>query len=146
MREAIEASGLADVLTCEPASWPSSPDAYDLAHVQWCERIESYFKDADVQATRGRVAKIVAIYVKTLVVVGGHDDQPLAGVAHPPVDRMLLQALARVDAFPKASRALWRRTVWTKLDPDGYAEVISSLRAASDGGPLWALEEYWGAA
>ena len=143
--EAVAASGVASTLAASPKRWPTTADVYDRAHATWCDQAREFLED---QGTRdvswGRVAKVMAIYVKTMVVIGGYDDHAMAIVAHPPVDRLLLQALARDESSPRDQRALWRRTKWTQLDQEGYDEIIDSLRVACAGEPFWCLEAYWG--
>lgn len=103
-------------------------------------------------ATFGHAAKAVAIYLKTIVVCGGHDQTPLARIAHPPIDRILLRTLARDRKFPfplkaqalEKARKLWRHTNWTEMDRVIYDEVIESLREAGlDEGGFWRVERWW---
>ena len=95
-------------------------------------------------ATFGRAAKLVAIYLKTLLVCGGRDRTPLARVAHPPIDRVLLKALSRERRFPASARALWRDTNWTAMDADAYNRIIASLREVGlDADGFWRAERWW---
>ena len=89
------------------------------------------------------MAKIIAIYVKTMVVVGGHHKSPLARVAHPPIDAILLKALAKLT-LPPSLRTICRNTAWTKLDEKSYFELINDLRDAglAEFG-FWQVERHW---
>jgi len=145
VRQALEASELPATLSNAVSHWPSTPSELDAAHTQWCSQILDALHGAGVtSASFGRAAKIVAIYLKTRVVCGGHAERPLGRLAHPPIDRVLLKALAREPGFSKTSRALWRRTRWTELDAAGYAEVIQSLRDEGlDEDGFWRVERWW---
>ncbi|MDP2313445.1 MAG: hypothetical protein Q8P41_11105 [Pseudomonadota bacterium] len=144
-RVALDASDLPELLRGPADRWPSNAAEFDRAHRAWCGAIVSslHASGAD-DATFGRAAKVVAIYLKTLIVCGGRERTPLARVAHPPIDRVLLGRLARDKRFPAEVRAMWDRTNWTTLGVDAYDEVIASLRAvglAADG--FWRAEEWW---
>ena len=104
-----------------------------------------FLKSSGVQeATYGRAAKMVAIYLKTRVVCSLDHESPLRELAHPPIDWVLLKALAADDSFSKAHRALWRQTKWTRLDAPAYARVIESLRVEGlDSGGFWRVEKWW---
>jgi hypothetical protein len=145
IREALEASALPAVIDSPSSSWPTTSHALDAAHRKWCEQVLASLHQAGVsKATFGRAAKIVAIYLKTRVVCGGHLESPLGRLAHPPIDRVLLQALAKEPSFSKENRSLWRRTSWTELDRAGYAEVIRSLQAENlDQDGFWRVEKWW---
>ncbi len=143
---AIEACGVrADVHP--QVEW--SPDAaeFDRAHVEWCRRIVVSLREGNLthdNATFGRAAKLVAVYLKSMVVLAGRHETPLGRVLHPPIDSILLRALAEdVATFREGSRQLWRRTRWTKLDEAGYAEIIQSLRAEGLDDPFWEMERHW---
>ena len=96
-------------------------------------------------ATFGRAAKLIAIYLKSMVVLAGRHETPLGRTLHPPIDSILLTALADDEdaGFRDASRQLWRRTRWTKLDETDYAEIIQSMRTERLDDPFWGIERYW---
>ena len=145
MRIALEDSALPGVLLGPPQRWPQSAAEYDRAHSRWCGDVVSSLHGQGVEtATYGRAAKLVAVYVKAMIVCGGEAESALGQVAHPPIDRLLLQALARQSCFPSQLRQEWRRTSWTTLDVDGYDEVILSLREAGlDYQGFWRAERWW---
>lgn len=144
-RAALEASELPVLLRADAGQWPTSPPAFDRAHRGWCAAAVSSLHDQGVtDATFGRAAKLVAIYLKTLLVCGGLDRTSFARVAHPPIDRVLLKALSRERRFPASARALWRATNWTAMDADAYDRIIGSLREAGlDGDGFWRVERWW---
>jgi hypothetical protein len=81
------------------------------------------------KATYGRAAKIIAIYIKTAVII--RDSQCiLSRLAHPPIDSILLQNL---DI---------KGITWTRLSEDEYFNLIYKLRALNFE-YFWELEKYW---
>ena len=145
VRLALESSSLPDLIAGPPEAWPRTADDFDEAHLTWCAAVlDSLHAQGVHEATFGRAAKIVAIYLKTLVVCGGQSTSALAQVAHPPVDRVLLQALARDPQFPSAVRSEWRRTSWTALGEAEYSALVAQLRAVGlDSGGFWRAERWW---
>jgi hypothetical protein len=79
-----------------------------------------------------------------MVVTGAPSDVPFARLAHPPVDRVLLQALSRDTAFAAAHLRLWRETRWTQLSEEEYFTIIGTFREEGlDRPALWQIERYW---
>ena len=145
IRQALEASELPGLLAADPASWPRTTDEFEALHARWCSQIVQALNEAGVDgATYGRAAKVVAIYLKTRVVCGGQASSDLGRLAHPPIDSILLKALAKEVGFSPAARKLWRETRWTQLDAAGYSEVIASLRSEGlDGDGFGRVERWW---
>lgn len=144
IREALGASDLPGLLASSAKRWPATARAFDRAHRQWCQQIVDNLAQAGVETSFGRAAKVAAIYIKTLVVVGGHADSPLAQVAHPPIDAILLKCLAKQKHCRRDHRNLWRDTAWTKLEADDYYALIATLRAEGlDQPSFWTLERFW---
>ena len=142
---ALARCGVADLARGAHEGWPSTPHDFDDAHNGWSAVALAVLRAAGVtEATHGRVAKLIAVYLKSMIVVAGAHDTPFGRVLHPPIDEILLRSLARSTRFSKPSRQLWRRTTWTKLDGPGYAVVIQSLRDEGlDRPAFWKVEEYW---
>ncbi len=139
---ALEASGLPERLrSAEWQNWPASAEAFDQFHRETCRRIVGHLLPAHPDAGYGRAAKLVAIYIKALVVCGGHAEHPLASVAHPPIDRILLQNLAKKPRLSSCGDK-----AWTQLDEDEYFELIRLLREEGLSSPrFWEVEEAWSA-
>src|SRR5690606_20629133 len=91
----------------------------------------------------GRMAKFVAIYIKTMAGINPNGPCNLAHHAHPPIDRQLLTALSECTALDSSSRTVYRRTVWTEMKEDRYAEIIALLRADFPNQPMWKIEQFW---
>ena len=54
--------------------------------------------------TFGKAAKLLAIYLKSMIIVGGHHESPFARVAAPPIDEILLRRLAADHSFDRKHR------------------------------------------
>jgi hypothetical protein len=98
-----------------------------------------------VDASYGRAAKVIAIYLKSSIVLGPAWDSSLARVAHPPIDRELLKKLASSEEFKSECKKHWAKTNWTQLDKTKYKALINQLRDIPwiKDKPLWMLEKYW---
>ncbi len=143
---ALEASDLPALLNGPPDLWPATDTDFAASHSDWCQQVMAIVDKAlgaDGACSFGRAAKLVAIYIKTRVVVGDLAANPFARVAHPPIDRILLQNLASDPQFPVHVRQLWRGTTWTTLSEAEYAVVIESLRMVVGEEPWWTIEQYW---
>jgi len=96
----------------------------------------------DEKVTYGRVAKILAIYLKTSVVLV-KPRAPISNLIHPPVDRILLNNLYwkhRIELFNTA------RSKWTEFNESQYFSVVRALREIQQAERLtyfWELEKYW---
>ena len=94
----------------------------------------------------GRAAKLVAVYLKTMVIVGEGADTPLGHSIHPPIDRTLIQRLAASPRIQSPHKTAWRNTSWTQLGESEYCTLITQLREVVPRDlPFWMLEEYWNA-
>jgi hypothetical protein len=114
-------------------------------HRDWCSKISATLVSRNVQGvTYGRAAKLVAVYLKTIVLMGSAADSSLGHYMHPPIDRRLLQGLAASTRMVSPHKAEWRTISWTKLDQEGYFALVQQLRAAlPTDAPFWTIEEYW---
>ena len=144
---AIEATSVREFLR-NPASLDTDAREFELKHREWCNvALEHLSKQGVEGATFGRMAKLFAVYLKAMVVVGENPRSKLAAVIHPPIDRILLQRLASTVAVDSRQRRLWRKVAWTRLTEDTYYSLLAELRAVlADEDPWWKLEKYWNAA
>jgi hypothetical protein len=87
-------------------------------------------------------AKLINVYLKSRFICGGYADHPKVAALHPPIDSILLKALADKNAggFGPAWRALARRR-WSNLDSDSYEIAIGCLRNTYH--PAWGAEKMW---
>ena len=115
--------------------------SFDQFHRETARRIIAHFKYIDKgleeKATYGRAAKIIAIYIKTAIVVRDLGVSNLARIAHPPIDRILL-----TNANKKHEKLGLNRYNWTQLLEDEYFELVEKLRTIKFES-FWEVERYW---
>ena len=143
LQRALEACGVQEFVRSR-RNLRSSAQAFERHHRRWCSRIVTFLRRRGIAgATYGRAAKLVAIYLKSMVVLGPDSDSPLGRVIHPPIDRRLLTNLLSMAPKHEHLRR-WRQTAWTKLDAEHYYALIADLRKAIPAGqPFWTLEQHW---
>lgn len=140
---ALESSWLPDSLHAALASI-STAAQFDALHSSTCRRLVETLCANCQNATYGRAAKLFAVYLKSMVVVGTESESALARHAHPPIDRVLLQAIATDQSLGKDLRQFCRSISWTRLDEARYFRLIAALRAENlDSPSFWMLERYW---
>lgn len=142
LKAALECSGVVEIV-CDQRSWPVTADQFDKLHTQWCLRIKKHLEKVGLEnVTYGRVAKLIAVYLKSMIITV-HPDSRFASIAHPPIDRILLQNLAR-SRDPASQYRWWYQTSWTKLTQEKYFKLIASFRDCGLDKPhFWHLERYW---
>lgn len=144
LRDALEQSGVVEFLR-DPNSLNVSQASFDALHAEWCRSVMRRLRRKQVRnVTFGRAAKLIAVYLKTMVVIGADPQSSLATVGHPPIDRILLRSLARAGEIKSPAKREWARINWTELDETGYRRLIKQLRACwADDEPMWHLEKHW---
>lgn len=85
----------------------------------------------------GRASKIIAVYLKTTIVLPKNGKGRICSLIHCPIDRILLSNIAKKQKLKHL-----KKTIWTKLNEEKYWQLIDELRA-NDLTPDWKLEEYW---
>lgn len=83
---------------------------FEKLHRQWCGSIKEYLSSAGLSTSFGRVAKLITIYLKSMVIVAEAKLTPFGMVAHPPIDRLLLQ-----DLSTEYDLSTLRYLSWTQL-------------------------------
>lgn len=144
LKAALEVCGVVEFLG-QPGAGETGSEQFERLHREWCAAVIRHLVQHGVAGvTFGRAAKLVAVYLKAMVVVGPASDSRLARVAHPPIDRILLRNLARADGIDSPYRGDWASLNWTALDERAYYGLIAQLRAClDDAEPMWHLERYW---
>ena len=145
LRDALQATDIQKILS-DPQTLQFSAIQFNAQHRRWCSTICSSLAQSLPRSDvpYGRAAKLVAVYLKAIVIMGDVWDSSLGRNLHPPIDRILLQALARSDRITSVHQAAWRSINWTQLDEIRYYELIDQLRGAiPDDAPFWTIEEYW---
>lgn len=144
LRDALEASG---VQRCLPDAefLNTSCNRFEELHKIWCAAIVAALNARTVEnVSYGRAAKLLAVYLKSMVITGGAAYSPIARCVHPPIDRRLLQSLAADSRHDAKSRAAWREINWTQLCESGYYQLAKQLRGLLPLEiPFWMLEEHW---
>lgn len=90
-----------------------------------------------VPTTYGRAAKIIAVYLKTSVVIRDKGESQLSKIVHPPIDNILLTNLAKIN-----TGIVLRNIKWSKLSEFEYFELIAKLRSLNMNS-FWKIEKYW---
>jgi hypothetical protein len=136
IKEAIEYSDLRDFMEIEKEY---NPIEFDAFHKTCAGKILDSFKNQGIEnVSYGRVAKIIAIYLKTTVVLCNKATCTKSEVIHPPVDRILLQSLSKAEPNLKELADI----NWTKLDLEKYWQIVEIIRLRF-GSFNWRLEAFW---
>jgi hypothetical protein len=142
LRDALERSGVVEFLGCASAQ-ETDAAGFRTLHEGWCRSIVQSLEGSHTKATFGRAAKLVAVYLKSMVVLV-RPDTALARVCHPPFDSILLRNVARAPSVHSPHKHTWSKVRWTKLDEMSYYNLVSQLCAIiPDGEPFWKLEQFW---
>ena len=126
---AIDCTNLRQVVE-DRTSWPKTSLDFDKLHGAWCNKIISKLSNVGVKCPYGRVAKIVAIYLKSSIILAGHENSTFGKIIHPPIDRILLTALGI-------------KLNWTSLDKKSYFKLVNELRPTNPNIPFWQIEKDW---
>ena len=114
---------------------------FDQFHRETARKIIAHLKYVDKgleeKATYGRAAKIIAIYIKTAIVIRDSGMSNLARIGHPPIDRILL-----TNASKKHENLGLTMYNWTQLLEGEYFELIEKLRTI-EFESFWEVERYW---
>ncbi len=134
IKEAIDNSDLKILHTLKEIN---SPEKFDNFHRVTATKIINSLSLRDIKASYGRAAKIIAIYLKTSIIISELGEGLFSEIIHPPIDDILLKNLN------KANKTLGLRGVkWTKLTEKDYFEIIKKLRTLEFEN-FWELEKYW---
>ena len=111
---------------------------FDHIHKNLCNTMINRFKLLNVDATYGRAAKIIAIYLKTSVIIGADILDNEIIFIHPPIDRILLKNLPKgIKEFEPI-----RELNWTQLKELDYWKMVDTIRGKL-GFFDWRLEKFW---
>lgn len=145
LSKALADSGVKDFLKAEEKHATVTEESFKKLHMKWCNSAKKSLTDQKIKKFEyGRIAKLFAIYIKSMIVNGPGHTSALADVAHPPIDSFLLKELAnRKDITDQATKKLWRNVTWTTLKDFEYYALIDTLKTLNDAKPFWMLEKYW---
>lgn len=132
-------------LILNPDGLPADEIKFDNQHKIWREEIIYLSKEfANKEFSHGIAAKMINIYLKSIIICGGFHEHPNSRFIHPPIDSILLEGLASRKF--NGDDEFWRnakKEAWSNFDSNYYQEVINKIRAGLKGAPLWSIEKYW---
>lgn len=141
-RQILEAAGFTALFTV--ANLPV-PNQLDKRHTAWRHTVITEAAKMNLTFTHGVAAKLINSYLKNRFVCGGHHTDKRVKALHPPIDAVLLHALAEANFRDRAQE--WRKfhdLRWSKFDSDTYQAVIDLIRGSlSASEPLWKIEQHW---
>lgn len=118
LRDALQATDIRAVLA-SPSTFEYSATQFDELHRRWCLSICTSLADRGLskeKRTYGRAAKLVAVYLKAIVMMGDQCDSRFARNMHPPIDRILLQGLEmRAGPRPPPKPSTRRRSLMSLI-------------------------------
>jgi hypothetical protein len=123
-----------------------SSEAFDAWHDKQCSQLVKLAKGKIVGFRYGVSAKLLNCYLKVYFI----DQLKIFKFIHPPIDRPLLDSLARKD-FGGLAKKVWKpykSRGWSNFSRDDYKQVIASIKEAlkrelKDEKSLWKIEYYW---
>lgn len=132
-------------LILNPDELPQNQNEFDKKHNEWRNEIISFSsKFAKSKFTHGVAAKLINIYLKSIIICGGFHNHENSKFIHPPIDSILLRELAENDF--NGNRLFWKsaqKVAWSNFDSNFYQLVINEIRNGLKGAPLWTIEKYW---
>lgn len=142
-KEILEKANI-NLLSNDINNLPCSED-FDEKHLEWRNNVISTALEYRLKFSHGIAAKLINIYLKTIYVCGSNYNDPRVRAIHPPIDRVLLDALYKhnvgnlKDEWNKA-----RKISWSKLNSKQYYNVILAIKKVfPDNSGLWQIEKYW---
>jgi hypothetical protein len=142
LKNVLEKSGVVKFVK-ENEEKDISQSDFDNHHESWCESImQSWEGDKIKGASYGRAAKLLSVYIKSMIVVRDGQSK-LSAVAHPPIDRMILKNISKDESINHQNRRGWKEINWTEMNKSEYKNLINDFRQVFDGQPLWVIEKYW---
>jgi len=142
LRDASEKCGIVEFMEHYNGGY-ISPETFDKLHENWCQAIlKSWEEDQVANGSYGRAAKLIAVYIKSMIVVQ-NDQTALSIVAHPPIDRMILQNISKDKSINHQNRMYWKAINWTELNKLKYQNLIKDFRQVINDKLFWVIEKYW---
>ncbi len=143
LRNALEQCGIREFISNESSN-SISYEIYANLHSRWANSIMQYLESLGINdVTFGRAAKLIAIYVKSMVIMSDPSSS-LAINALPPIDAVLLKNISKDTNLPKQFRQKCSKIKWTQLDEARYIRLINELKKYIIlDQPMWVLERYW---
>jgi hypothetical protein len=97
--------------------------------------------------SHGVAAKLINCYLKPIYACGAEptlpDERNKLAALHPPIDRVLLNSLAKASDRADAIKwREWRDKGWSTFTSQQYDDVIAAVRSITSRA-LWEIEENW---
>jgi len=127
-----------------PDALPTNEKEFTLSHKIWRQQIIDLAEEEELHLTHGISAKLINMYLKSTIICGGFHKHKNTKFIHPPIDRVLLKELYRVNFNNK--KKFWKEyenIAWSKFNSEQYEKVISEIKVGINGAPLWEIEKYW---
>lgn len=116
-----------------------SEEDFELFHKECSQELINAFATSGIKdVSYGRAAKIIAIYLKTTIILCNKGECKKSTVIHPPIDNILLTTMA--NKFEGLKKLKDER--WTSLDKDAYWKLVSKIKSHFNKFD-WSLEEHW---
>ena len=121
----------------------NSSAEYDVFHKKCANEIIKLFKDCknkrgeSVVATYGQAAKIISIYLKTVIIITSSCEDSICNYIHPPIDNILLKAISKEVKVKQ-----FNTIKWTQLNMAEYWDLVSNLKKSVKEFN-WRIEEFW---
>jgi hypothetical protein len=97
---------------------------YDAFQREWCSHLIDLFNTQGVAASYGQTSKLIAIYLKTSLVLQSEVSLAQKQIIHPPIDSIVLRTLpTNVEEFRKI-----RKLKWTIMDQASYWDLVKTVR------------------
>ena len=143
LKKALELSGVVEFINNGDERQYLSQQDFDTLHECWCDSILFYWEKGKVKgASYGRAAKLLAVYIKSMIVVQ-QVTCCFSDVAHPPIDRIILHNISKDKKISHPHKEKWKKTKWTQLNKTEYMQLIADFRQIFNAKPLWVIEKYW---
>jgi hypothetical protein len=132
---AIEISGLQKFAESESGT---TNEEFEIFHKMCCNKIKASLDEKlPVKTTYGRAAKIIAIYLKTSVVIANQATCARSKIIHPPIDDILLRNLSLKKELTQI-----KNKRWTLLSESEYWDLVNKIKSVVHLFD-WTLEEFW---
>lgn len=142
IRSAIEKSKMLREYLNNPV-----PDAsaYQFWHSKCAKQLIKAFKSSGITCSYGRAAKIIAIYLKTALILPRRGRGPECKAIFPPIDSILLKAFVSDEditkEISKEDMDYLKKVAWTKIEDEDYSKLRKIISKYADYD--WTLEKYW---
>ena len=121
------------------------PSNFDEIHKTWRKKAIAEAKTLKLKSfTHGVAAKLINCYLKARFVCGRYSNNQNIQSIHPPIDRVLLESLERIDFG--GQKVKWRSLKskgWSNFNSEDYEDVIKSIKKSLNHKNLWKIEEFW---